>query len=612
MSAPAAPPAPTPPPPPPQIHRNLDIWNPGGHPEVLRRAATAWRELATSLRTMESTLNGSARSLPGAWTGHASEAFQSYWGSKFSPAFTDGAASCDQIASQLEQVATQIEDTNNQVHELYLAMGATLAVGAVFTVVTLGFSDAAAAGAATVEAAEAATIVGRLIAFLRAMAPLFIQAARTFAVQWGKAFAINLAFTAGEKAVFNKNHNPLEGWTIGDVAHAMLGADFIVGFGAGGDALAGRLPALKGLADSHPVLWAGAKNGAAGAMTAGTNDTLDNAFANRPLFDRQTLIDMGLGGGVGAGGAMLGEWGSSKLTGTDTTVTTVKPTLAFPRDPMGTVRDPGSGLNLPVDLPGTTRLPGGRLVVPSPPELQVTPGGPRYVFQHDPQSGLHLPVGQRPSGLLHQVTLTPAGWTETPSGLSVPPRANTLPSGVVLPPGMSWSQHPVHAGGPFAEPHRGGLETTIEAGGNGAGGAATAPWMTPPPMPAPQQHFPVAPPVGAPGPAPSPPPLAHPSPPAHPATPMPTPTSSPAHPGSAVVHLPQAPQPAPAAPVHVAGGGTYTVHAGDTLSSIAQRSYGDSRMWPAIYRANGHLLASPDLLRPGQTITIPSIARPAA
>lgn len=61
---------------------------------------------------------------------------------------------------------------------------------------------------------------------------------------------------------------------------------------------------------------------------------------------------------------------------------------------------------------------------------------------------------------------------------------------------------------------------------------------------------------------------------------------------------------APAAPV---GGArrTYTVKAGDSLSKIAEREYGDASQWKKIYEANRDSIKNPDLIHPGQTFTLP-------
>ena len=60
------------------------------------------------------------------------------------------------------------------------------------------------------------------------------------------------------------------------------------------------------------------------------------------------------------------------------------------------------------------------------------------------------------------------------------------------------------------------------------------------------------------------------------------------------------PAPAPAAPEPR----TYTVQRGDTLSAIAKRFYGNAAEYRKIAAANG--IANPDLIHPGQQLTIPN------
>ncbi|HUF27414.1 MAG TPA: LysM peptidoglycan-binding domain-containing protein [Gemmatimonadaceae bacterium] len=50
---------------------------------------------------------------------------------------------------------------------------------------------------------------------------------------------------------------------------------------------------------------------------------------------------------------------------------------------------------------------------------------------------------------------------------------------------------------------------------------------------------------------------------------------------------------------------SYTVVSGDSLSKIAKREYGDSNKWRAIYDANRDKITNPDLIHPGQVLTIP-------
>lgn len=54
-----------------------------------------------------------------------------------------------------------------------------------------------------------------------------------------------------------------------------------------------------------------------------------------------------------------------------------------------------------------------------------------------------------------------------------------------------------------------------------------------------------------------------------------------------------------------AGGRTYTVKSGDSLSKIAKGVYGDADKWHRIYEANRDKIKNPDLIHPGQEFTIP-------
>jgi nucleoid-associated protein YgaU len=60
------------------------------------------------------------------------------------------------------------------------------------------------------------------------------------------------------------------------------------------------------------------------------------------------------------------------------------------------------------------------------------------------------------------------------------------------------------------------------------------------------------------------------------------------------------------ASANASGARSYTVKAGDTLSKIAKEMYGDANKWHAIHQANRDLIPNPDLIHPGQTLTIPA------
>lgn len=85
-----------------------------------------------------------------------------------------------------------------------------------------------------------------------------------------------------------------------------------------------------------------------------------------------------------------------------------------------------------------------------------------------------------------------------------------------------------------------------------------------------------------------------------PPPPAPEPVPEPAaEPAAEVQAVAPEPEPAPAEPQPR----TYTVVSGDTLWAIAERFYGDGNRYQQIADASG--IANPDLIQPGQVLTIP-------
>jgi nucleoid-associated protein YgaU len=65
------------------------------------------------------------------------------------------------------------------------------------------------------------------------------------------------------------------------------------------------------------------------------------------------------------------------------------------------------------------------------------------------------------------------------------------------------------------------------------------------------------------------------------------------------------PQPAAVGTSGAAGGRTYTVKSGDTLSKIAKEHLGDANSYMKIFNANKDQLTDPDKIKPGQVLKIP-------
>lgn len=54
---------------------------------------------------------------------------------------------------------------------------------------------------------------------------------------------------------------------------------------------------------------------------------------------------------------------------------------------------------------------------------------------------------------------------------------------------------------------------------------------------------------------------------------------------------------------------TYTVQKGDSLSKIAQQTYGRADRWRAIFDANRDQIDDPDLIHPGQVLVLPDLPK---
>lgn len=50
---------------------------------------------------------------------------------------------------------------------------------------------------------------------------------------------------------------------------------------------------------------------------------------------------------------------------------------------------------------------------------------------------------------------------------------------------------------------------------------------------------------------------------------------------------------------------TITVQKGDSLSKIAKRELGSANKWRSIFEANRDKIKDPDLIHPGQVLTLP-------
>ncbi|MGD3106685.1 WXG100 family type VII secretion target [Streptomyces sp. YGL11-2] len=318
----------------PQIEKSFDLFNPGGDPSVLRACAEAWRGMAHDLKTTIETQDHEVAQLGDNWTGAAADAFHAHWNhtkgqvEKALPQF-------ETVAKQLDTTADAIQKANHEVHRVVEEVLATAAIGIGLSVLTAGFSDAIAAGAAEAEIAEAAGEVTRLGQLLIKVAEVLekVQTAMKgnklvkFTVEFGKStdanFIGNVSGQAmtGQKITWGQDlqdaavsaavgtgitqtggalgskvsswadstgrHAAGEAWAPGKTIAAALGSENAVGKiamgglgSAGGQAAADGVDAAEG---QDKDIWRDvAFSGAAGAAAGGADHVGDEFHAARP------------------------------------------------------------------------------------------------------------------------------------------------------------------------------------------------------------------------------------------------------------------------------------------------------------------------------------------
>ncbi|CCB73387.1 MULTISPECIES: WXG100 family type VII secretion target [Streptomycetaceae] len=145
----------------PPIQKSWNLFNPGGDPSVLRACAQAWREMARDLKGIVEAQDAEVARMRAAWTGEAADAFDSHW-SHTRRQVEEVLPHFETVAGQLDSAAEAIAKANAAVHHVVEEVATTALIGIGLSVLTAGFSDAVAAGAAEAEVAEAAGEVARL------------------------------------------------------------------------------------------------------------------------------------------------------------------------------------------------------------------------------------------------------------------------------------------------------------------------------------------------------------------------------------------------------------------------------------------------------------------
>lgn len=411
-----------------RVERDVDIWNPGGDPGVLRARAGDWRTAASGLRDRRQRLEGVVTSTVARWEGSASGAFATYW-TELSTGVEETAAAFDEVAGGLDEIADEIERVNEEVHQIYVEIGITVAAGVALSVVTMGFSGLLSAGAAAAGAARAATLVARLGSFLLRMRAV-IAASRVALV--------------GRAAVFSRRIAGMG--TVG--AHAARAGTTAVRIGRGPARLASRVGKSEfaqrtainaaanvgarsiyygtdgdGATSGNPLDWSGEDWAAVGLSSAGSAG-ISMAGARLPIIGGSANAlgrapTEGYLGGLGASvvnntlisGEPLtsGTLEDGRHAGRVSAVTTIgsrgardairphlPPGRPVPDGPPFTQGAPGHILEAPIKVPGDAAgkggLPSAPGFGPSDPIITRPSGAPEHFDPVDPSLPGAVPV----------------------------------------------------------------------------------------------------------------------------------------------------------------------------------------------------------------------------
>lgn len=266
----------------------LELINPGGRPDVLKDAAKAWRDMGAHLDTFAVEMDRKIRAKHGTeWRGPAADAFLAHWETvkksieESQDIFTDA-------SKGLEDAADNIEQVNDEIHQIYIEIGVTIAATVATSFITLGFSAAAGAANAArlaAQATAAATRLGRLLSAIAKTFKLLSTVTRgsrsaKYLFQFGIEYGANVttSLVSGKGAEWDKN---------------LVNA----GFGMAGGAVAGKLLGNVGEGMARNV-GEGALGGALGSLGG---DTANNLIHGEKFDASQMLI--GAAGGAAGGGA---------------------------------------------------------------------------------------------------------------------------------------------------------------------------------------------------------------------------------------------------------------------------------------------------------------------
>ncbi|ANZ20190.1 WXG100 family type VII secretion target [Streptomyces noursei] len=313
----------------PKIEKSFDLFNPGGDPSVLRACAEAWRHMAHDLKNTIEAQDQEVARLKDNWTGAAADAFHAHWAhtkgqvEKALPHFAT-------VEHQLERTAEAIQKGNEMVHHVIEELAITAAIGIGLSVVTAGFSDAVAAGAAEAEIAEAAGEITQLGQLLIKVAEILEKTKTAMEDSKLLKFAIEFGKNTGANFLGNVIGQQVTGQDVDwkqDLQDAAVAGGVGAALGIGGEALSGKVrawsesshtrgldwkpgTAAADLLESKGVLGNTVMGGATSAVGQGAADGVDIAEpGNNTKHASDILPDMLTSGATGAAAGSVNHAG---------------------------------------------------------------------------------------------------------------------------------------------------------------------------------------------------------------------------------------------------------------------------------------------------------------
>ncbi|MGX1758355.1 WXG100 family type VII secretion target [Streptomyces lydicus] len=295
-----------------EIEKSFNILKPGGNPDVLRKCAQAWRELAHDLEAVRRDLNRQVGDLSEAdWDGRAATGFRGHW-THTEQQIDHALPNFERVAKELEQAADHIEDTNTRVEHVLEELAVTAAVGIGLTVITAGFSDAVAAGAAAAEVAEAGTVVARLGNLLKTVESALEAVRGLMETNKLAEFGVELGTNVAGNFTGNVLGQTFTGQDVTwrqDLLDAGVAGGVGTTLGAAGKAVSGKVPSALEGAFAGNGFWGKAANGAltsAGGQMAA--DGVDIPFHLGGKTGDSVIPDLitSAGGGAAGGASVHG------------------------------------------------------------------------------------------------------------------------------------------------------------------------------------------------------------------------------------------------------------------------------------------------------------------